>query len=98
MEVTPRQERSSECRDKPRLRDLYLQAARDQLDEQFRRFPLVAQPDVPAHVRAAEEDGCVYLPAVLDAARTADDEPLLDRSSDVAYTGQHRVPAMRSAL
>ena len=42
-------------------------------------LPLVAQPDLPAQVRAVEEDGYVYLPAVLDAARTAELRAHMDR-------------------
>ena len=34
-------------------------------------LPLVAQPDLASQVEAVEQDGYVYLPAVLDASQTA---------------------------
>lgn len=42
-------------------------------------LPLVAQPDLPSQVRAVEEDGYVYLPAVLDAEQTAELRAHMDR-------------------
>ena len=40
---------------------------------------LVAQPDLPSQVRAVEDDGYVYLPAVLDAEQTAALRAHMDR-------------------
>ena len=44
-----------------------------------RTLPLVAQPDLASQVNAVEQDGYVYLPAVLDAEQTAELRAHMDR-------------------